>query len=648
MTPVEDHSGRRTPPLTNSVSCCRRPATVDGFSTVPRKSTTSFVDLPCRSRPPALIDGDTSEVAHRSTTLSTCTPTVSCTSHAPDHDRTRLRSGAAGDGGSAARGTRAGGAGATSLGGAGAPAGAGGTGGASAASPGGARTRGTKAAGAGGVGGAGARGAGVGHPGAGGVGAGESGTVGAGAGDSGAGIGGAGAGGAGAADPDAGVTGAGGAGAGGAGAGGAGAGVAGAGRTSAGGTVQRRPFFVPPPLSSLPPPDSVLCQVLSLPSSTSLPPSLLSPQPCQTQPRLQPDSPLHAPSPCTEQTDSFTERREPDTRLASPVCIVCTGRRVPRPRPPPVPGTHVMALRPSSVPLRVPLPPPPESSLLAVPDTEYDLARPASPTIPRLLASVVTDPLFESTAASALVAELIDFVAVCRLEYACLAVQSESACPPSIGGECALGTDVLEERGDYGSYSSQWQTAMDAEMASWKSTGTYVNAFPPSWANIVDGMWIFRVFQRFGFWYSSPQSTPLPTGHSLSTPPSDESVEPSGPSSCEAEIYAGAMAAQELRWLTYLLTDLGERPRSSPVLYVDNKAMIALRQEHKLEHRTKHIALRYFLARELQQRGQLRPVYVASRANTADIFTKALQSGDHQCFYTVLGLVPTLPHLLTA
>ncbi|CAI7832230.1 unnamed protein product, partial [Closterium sp. NIES-53] len=35
-------------------------------------------------------------------------------------------------------------------------------------------------------------------------------------------------------------------------------------------------------------------------------------------------------------------------------------------------------------------------------------------------------------------------------------------------------------------------------------------------------------------------------------------------SSCEAEIYAGAMAAQELRWLTYLLTDLGEQPRSPP------------------------------------------------------------------------------------
>ncbi|CAI7779147.1 unnamed protein product, partial [Closterium sp. NIES-54] len=38
-----------------------------------------------------------------------------------------------------------------------------------------------------------------------------------------------------------------------------------------------------------------------------------------------------------------------------------------------------------------------------------------------------------------------------------------------------------------------WQTAMDAEMASWKSTGTYVNEIPPPGANIVDGMCICRV-----------------------------------------------------------------------------------------------------------------------------------------------------------
>ncbi|CAI7914935.1 unnamed protein product, partial [Closterium sp. NIES-54] len=91
-----------------------------------------------------------------------------------------------------------------------------------------------------------------------------------------------------------------------------------------------------------------------------------------------------------------------------------------------------------------------------------------------------------------------------------------------------------------------------------------------------------------------------------------------------------------VRWLTSLLTDLGEPPRSPPVLYVYNKAMLALCREHKLEQRTKHIALHYFLARELQQRGQLRLAYVASEANTADIFTNALQPCDHQRCCTML------------
>ncbi|CAI7867952.1 unnamed protein product [Closterium sp. NIES-54] len=179
-----------------------------------------------------------------------------------------------------------------------------------------------------------------------------------------------------------------------------------------------------------------------------------------------------------------------------------------------------------------------------------------------------------------------------------------------------------------------------------------------------------QVFQRFGFTYSSPQSTPLPTGHSLSAPPSDESVEPSGPYpelvgclmylmtctrpdvayplSLRARYVAPGRPQKELRWLTYVLTDLGEAPRSPPVLYIDNKAMLALCQEHRLEHITKHIAMRYFLVRELQQHGQLHLAYVASQANTADVFTKALQPSDHQRFCTVLGLIPIVPHLLTS
>ncbi|CAI7828454.1 unnamed protein product [Closterium sp. NIES-54] len=106
-----------------------------------------------------------------------------------------------------------------------------------------------------------------------------------------------------------------------------------------------------------------------------------------------------------------------------------------------------MALRPPFVPLRVPLPSPPASSLPDVPDPGSDLARAASPTVSRLLAAIVTDPSFESAAVSALVAELVEFVAACRLGYAAsLIAESESDCPLSVGGECVFGMDVLEVR----------------------------------------------------------------------------------------------------------------------------------------------------------------------------------------------------------
>ncbi|CAI7883011.1 unnamed protein product, partial [Closterium sp. NIES-54] len=156
-----------------------------------------------------------------------------------------------------------------------------------------------------------------------------------------------------------------------------------------------------------------------------------------------------------------------------------------------------MALHPSTASKRVPLPSPPASSLPALADLESDSLRAASPTVTRVLATVVTDPSFVSTAASALVSELVDFAAHCRLDYAeSLVAESASVCPPSVGGECALSTDVLEDRQEeFQCFATALPhlAAMDAEMASWKSTGTYVDEVPPPGANIVSGMWIFRV-----------------------------------------------------------------------------------------------------------------------------------------------------------
>ncbi|CAI5967848.1 unnamed protein product [Closterium sp. NIES-64] len=107
-------------------------------------------------------------------------------------------------------------------------------------------------------------------------------------------------------------------------------------------------------------------------------------RPVQSQSQLQPASPLPAPSPYAGPTGGLAEVR-----------------------PPPVPGTHRMSLRPSTAPLRAPLPSPPASSLPALADPESDSLRAASPTVTRLLATAVTDPSFESSAASALVTELV-------------------------------------------------------------------------------------------------------------------------------------------------------------------------------------------------------------------------------------------------
>ncbi|CAI7833532.1 unnamed protein product [Closterium sp. NIES-53] len=117
-------------------------------------------------------------------------------------------------------------------------------------------------------------------------------------------------------------------------------------------------------------------------------------------------------------------------------------------------------------------------------------------------------------------------------------------------------------------------------------------------------------------------------------------------SSAEAEIYAGAMASQELRWLTFLLAELGERTCSAPTSYADTKAMILLCREPRLESRVKHIDVRYFLLRELQRRGQVHLDFVASKANIVDVFTKVLASGDHHRFCVQLGLVEVGPCLL--
>ncbi|CAI7835035.1 unnamed protein product [Closterium sp. NIES-53] len=197
-----------------------------------------------------------------------------------------------------------------------------------------------------------------------------------------------------------------------------GVGGTGAGGAGAGGALQslpRRPIFLEQPSSSLPE---------TTPTCTT-PPLLFPPR----------DSPLPAPARYVPLSVSLTGRREPVSCAASPA-----------------------PSRVTPEPVVLPLPPP--SSLPAVPDPVSDLARAARPTIPCCLAVLVTAPASSLAAACALVAELAGFATTCRRAYLAGLVSASSS-PPSVGGELALGCDVLEDRQfelEYLPYSLSIQT----------------------------------------------------------------------------------------------------------------------------------------------------------------------------------------------
>ncbi|CAI7873367.1 unnamed protein product [Closterium sp. NIES-53] len=488
-------------------------------------------------------------------------------------------------------------------------------------------------------------------------------------------------------------------------------------------------------------------------------------------------------------------------------------------------------------------------------DPLSDYLRSSRPVVSRVLSTLVTHPTAPLSSDSAVFTTVAGFASSHRLDYAAHLV-SGSARSPFFGGAPVFPLEVLEDRqfelgflaatvphlcamllapaGDLDAldipiprthteavsrpWASYWIAAEEAEMASYRSTGTYVNAVPPPGTNVVGGMWIYevkrppgappvfkarymasgfsqqegvdffqtfaptpkmttlraprewhdmlrttlaaldffpssadpslfvhrgstpffvlvyidnlvfttpnrrtlasvkeelqrrhtctdlgeqqrylglqitkdraartitltqwhmveRILTRFCFLFSQVQPTPLAVDHGLTAPLSDEPFESSGPypelvgclvylmtctrpdlayplsvlarfvapgrhrpshkyaakrassvfsSGCEAEVYAAAMAAQELRWLSFLHTDLGERPRSPPVFFADNRSAILLCEEPRLVGKAKHIQVRYFLLQEFQQCGQALVQRVVSEANTADIFTNAL------------------------
>ncbi|CAI7813868.1 unnamed protein product [Closterium sp. NIES-54] len=189
---------------------------------------------------------------------------------------------------------------------------------------------------------------------------------------------------------------------------------------------------------------------------------------------------------------------------------------------------HLILL--SCVPPPLVLPNPPESSLTVFHDPLSDYLRASCPIVSPVLSALVTHSTAPPLSVSALVTTVSVFAFSHRLDYAAHLV-SGTARSQSSGGTPVLPLKVLEDgqldigflvavvphpcamllapEGDpdalnipiprnhteavSGPWALYWIADEEEEMASYRSTGTYVDAVPPPGMNVVSGMWLYKV-----------------------------------------------------------------------------------------------------------------------------------------------------------
>jgi len=95
-------------------------------------------------------------------------------------------------------------------------------------------------------------------------------------------------------------------------------------------------------------------------------------------------------------------------------------------------------------------------------------------------------------------------------------------------------------------------------------------------------------------------------------------------SSCKAETVSETKAATSIVWLRGLLDELGFAQTEPTVLQQDHRGAIAFASSEINHSKMKHIALREHYLRELVRNGIVKPMFVPTSENIADIFTKSL------------------------
>ena len=95
-------------------------------------------------------------------------------------------------------------------------------------------------------------------------------------------------------------------------------------------------------------------------------------------------------------------------------------------------------------------------------------------------------------------------------------------------------------------------------------------------------------------------------------------------SSTEAEYIAASEAAKDVHSCRVFLAEIGIAQAESTPLFIDNETAIRMAFEEGNVHRRRHIEVRHHYIRHQTQEGFIQPMWIPTKEQEADIFTKAV------------------------
>ena len=111
-------------------------------------------------------------------------------------------------------------------------------------------------------------------------------------------------------------------------------------------------------------------------------------------------------------------------------------------------------------------------------------------------------------------------------------------------------------------------------------------------------------------------------------------------STIEAEYVATVVNCSNIIWFKQLLVGMKIEIKDPIIIYYDNTSAINISKNPMMHTKTKHIAIKYHLLRELVQDKEVRLEYVNTKEQIINIFTKPLPKDVFLYLRGKLGVIP--------